>query len=83
MPIGGLEKCVPIERVDPRRDTIKQALDQIAPPAFVVVWARLPRRETDWHFLPDDREGPGELLRIEREALPVRNQGIMRADTFR
>ena len=83
MPVGGFEKSVAIERVNLRRNAIEQALDQIAPPAFVVVFARLAGRGTHRHFPPDRGEGPIQLRRIEREPLPGRDLRIVRPDTFR
>ena len=83
MPVGGLEKCVAIERIDLRRDAVEQALDQIAPPAFVVIRARLAGRGPQRHFLPDLAKGRVQPARIERQPLPLRDQRVMRPDAFR
>ena len=83
MPVGGFEKRIAIERINPGRNAIEQALDQIAPPTFVVVFARLAGRGTHRHFPPDRGKGPIQLRSIEREPLPFRDQRIVRPNAFR
>src|SRR5450432_1601502 len=83
MPIGSFEKGVAVERTDLRRKEIEDTIDHLAPPSLVIIFARLARRRTHRHLLPDLRKCPIQLRRIERKTLPARDQGIMLSNAFR
>src|SRR5262249_36048320 len=83
MRISSFEESIAGERIDLCRNPIQQTLDQLAPPTLVVVKPRLPRRRTKRHFLPDLDEGEIHRGGFQREALALRHQRIVPADTFR
>ena len=83
MAIGGFEKRVAIQWIDPRLNAIEQALDQFAPPAFVVVRSRRACRRPRRHLAPDASERIVQSPGFEGQSLARRDQRVMPPDAFR
>ena len=83
MAVSTFKKCVAIQLGQARRNAIQDAMDQIAPPVFVVVLARTIDRRASWRLLPTGSKRGIQRLGIEAKTDSLRNERVMMTDTPR
>ena len=79
--VGEFEKIIAIEILHTGRYLIEDTVDQISPPAFVIVFARSPGCGTCWHLFPHGVKGRIQGGGIKFEAEPFPDERIMIPDT--
>ena len=81
--VGAFEKCIAIQLGQVRCDAIQDAIDQIAPPIFIVVLARTIDRRAGWNFFPTRSERGIERTGIEAKTDSSRHKRVMMTDALR
>jgi hypothetical protein len=81
--VGSLEKRIEVQRVELYLSSLKQTLDEIAPPPFVVVLARRASRGAHRHFFPNLGKAAIQRGGIQGKPLLPAHEGVMLSNAFR
>ena len=81
--VDGFEKRVAIQLGQVWRNAIEDAIDQVAPPIFIVIFARTINRGAGGHSLPTGSKRGIERTGIEAKTDALRHKRVVMTDAAR
>jgi hypothetical protein len=81
--VGAFEEGIAIQFIHVGLDVFENAVNQLAPPAFIVVLARTIDRGPERHLLPAIAERLIQRRRLEPQPDAFADKGVMVPDTLR